>query len=80
MDTETSFSFTDQACPKAFPYSGRNMGNRLSWTAVILLSTRRKASGGVQATVKEQIPPELMPEIARSLGLRQRFFAEGFAY
>lgn len=44
------------------------------------VSTRRKASGGVQATVKEQIPPELMPEIARSLGLRQRFFAEGFAY
>ncbi|MGO9440819.1 MAG: hypothetical protein ACLPXM_09775, partial [Terriglobales bacterium] len=37
METETSFSFVDQPCPKAFPCSGRTTEDRLSWTAVLLV-------------------------------------------
>ena len=32
------------------------------------LSTRRNASGRSQAAVKAQMPPELMPQMARSFG------------
>ena len=38
METETSFSFTDQPCPKAFLCSGGMGRDRLSWTAVTILS------------------------------------------
>ena len=74
METETSFAFVDQPCPKAFPCRGRTTEHRLSWTAVKGRSPQRE-----WVTISSKVSPsprgaeELIPAVIlhRHLSLRR---------